>query len=64
MTIDDQLETLRPLTPGVAAKLAGYSNPQSIRVQRQRGRPMSPERLRAMAVRLRELAGAAEELAG
>lgn len=64
MTIDDQLDALRPLTPGAVAELAGYAEAGSIRVQRQRSRPLSAERLRALASRLRDLADHAERMAG
>jgi hypothetical protein len=64
MTINDQLDALRPLTPGAVATLAGYSDPQSIRVQRARGRGIPAARLRALAERLRELARIADEMAG
>lgn len=64
MTIDDQLDALRPLTPGVAAKLAGYSEVGSISVQRSRGKLLPADRLKAMAERLRSLAAVCEGMAG
>jgi hypothetical protein len=63
LTIDDQLRALEPLTPGSVAQLAGYRNQQTIRVQRMRGKALSPERLAKLAENLRLLADAADGLA-
>lgn len=64
MTIDDQLAALRPLPPGAVAALAGYAEVGSISVQRVRGKPLPPDRLKAMAERLRSLAALCESMAG
>jgi hypothetical protein len=62
MTIDDQLEALRPLPPGAVAVLAGYARGASVSVQRFRGRKIPAERLRLLAAHLRALAAIAEEM--
>ena len=65
MTLDDQLSALAPLSSGVVASLAEYRNGSGqIRELRWRGRVIPAERLRTVARKLRELAQAAEGLAG
>lgn len=63
MTLDDQIEALEPLTPGVIAALLEYSNLGQLRVQRSRGATIPAGRLRRAAERLRVLADTAESLA-
>ena len=65
MTLDDQLAALAPLSSGVVASLAEYRNGAGqLRELRWRKRAIPAERLRTVARKLRELAQAAEGLAG
>ena len=65
MTLDEQIDALRPLTPGVFAALAGYrQGSNQITTMRARGIRVPPERLAALAQRLRDLADKAEGMAG
>lgn len=64
MTLDDQIDALGPLTPGVIVALAGYkSGSNQLTDFRSKGRRLPPARLEALAQRLRELAATAEEMA-
>lgn len=63
MTLDDQLCALAPLKPGQVAILAGYSNRASVNVQRQRGRVLTPDKLRAVAKNLHDIAERAARMA-
>lgn len=62
MTLDDQLRALGLNGPLVAG-LAGYSAPQTIRLMRMRGAVLPGDRLRRIAIRLRQIADVAEGLA-
>ena len=65
LTIDDQIAALAPLSPGQIAELAGYSSGSNqLTAFRGRGSTIPAERLRVVARRLREIAEAAEEIAG
>jgi hypothetical protein len=65
MTLDDQLDALRPLTNEAVARCAGYaSGNNQLTAYRASGRRLPPKRLRALAERLRELARIADEMAG
>jgi hypothetical protein len=64
MTLDDQLDALRPLTPGAVVTLAGYkSGSNQLTDFRAKGRTIPRARLEALAVRLEQLAAAAREIA-
>lgn len=62
MTLADQLRALAPLPAPVVAKLAGLSA-QTIRAKRMRGLTLTKPQMAAVAVALRRLAQAAEEMA-
>ena len=65
MTLDQQIEALAPLDSGAIARVAGYSaGAAQFRHYRHAGKAMPRKRLLAIAARLRELADAAERMAG
>lgn len=63
MTLDDQLRALAPLQPKTIAALLGYSAQQALSNLRAKDRAIPAERLGRLALRLREIAQAAEALA-
>jgi hypothetical protein len=55
MTIDDLIRLLHPLSPSAVGELLGYAQPgNQVTTLRARGSAIPPDRLRRLAVGLRE----------
>ena len=55
MTIDDLIRLLHPLSPSTVGELLGYAQPgNQVTTLRARGSAIPPDRLRRLAVGLRE----------
>jgi hypothetical protein len=54
--LDEQLAALAPLQPKAIATLLGYSSQQALTNLRAKGRTIPPERMAALAERLRRIA--------